>query len=144
MYIALIVVHIIVAVSLVLIVLLQQGRGAELGAAFGGLGQATYGRGQYTFVHKLTTALAIIFMVTSLSLAFISTERPQSSIFSPTDARPATSGQPAGAPGAPATPASAETPPAASGGATTAPASAPGTASSPAATMPQQPAPPAR
>jgi len=137
MYIALIAVHIIVAVSLVLIVLLQQGRGAELGAAFGGLGQATYGRGQYTFVHKLTTALAIIFMVTSLSLAFISTERPQSSIFSPTDARPASSEQPAGAPAAPAT-----APPATGGGA--APANAPGAASSPAPTIPQQPAPPAR
>lgn len=85
MFITLIVVHVIVAVSLVLIVLLQTGRGAELGAAFGGMGQATYGRGQYTFVHKVTTALAIIFMVTSLSLAFIEIEQPRSSILAPAD-----------------------------------------------------------
>ncbi len=52
MFVALVIVHVVVAVSLVLIVLLQTGRGAELGAAFGGLGQATYGRGQSTFISK--------------------------------------------------------------------------------------------
>jgi preprotein translocase subunit SecG len=125
MYAALVVVHVIVAVSLVLIVLLQQGRGAELGAAFGGMGQATYGRGQYTFVHKMTTALAIVFMVSSLSLAFISIERPRSSILSPADSRPATS-QESGALPTPAVPAPSAAPAAPAG-----------------ATLPQQDAPPA-
>ena len=72
--------HVIVAISLVLVVLLQTGRGAELGAAFGGMGQATSGRGQSTFISKFTTGIAIIFMITSLSLAFLTTERPQSSL----------------------------------------------------------------
>ena len=98
MYIALIIVHVLVAVSLVLVVLLQAGRGAELGAAFGGMGQTTFGRGQYTFIHKVTTALAVVFMVTSLSLAFISTESPRTSILSPSDSKPAaTQEQPANA-----------------------------------------------
>lgn len=98
MFVALVIVHVVVAVSLVLIVLLQTGRGAELGAAFGGLGQATYGRGQSTFISKLTTVMAIIFMSTSLSLAFISIERPRSSILTPADSRPVTPGQSASAP----------------------------------------------
>ncbi|NIR97838.1 MAG: preprotein translocase subunit SecG [Gammaproteobacteria bacterium] len=89
MFVALIVVHVIVAVSLVLIVLLQTGRGAELGAAFGGMGQATCGRGQSTFISKLTTVLAVVFMSTSMSLAFISTERPRSSIVAPGATAPA-------------------------------------------------------
>lgn len=126
MYIALVAVHILVSISLVLIVLLQQGRGAELGAAFGGLGQATYGRGQYTFVAKVTTALAIVFMVTSLSLAFIAREQPTGSILSPTDSRPAPTQT---LPAAPPAPAKA--------------APKPATPAAPTATLPQQPAPPA-
>ncbi len=98
MFVALVIVHVVVAVSLVLIVLLQTGRGAELGAAFGGLGQATFGRGQSTFISKLTTVIAIIFMSTSLSLAFISIERPRSSILTPADSRPVTPGQSGSAP----------------------------------------------
>jgi preprotein translocase subunit SecG len=115
MYVSLVVVHVIVSVSLVLIVLLQQGRGAELGAAFGGMGQATYGRGQYTFVHKATTALAVVFMATSLSLAFITVERPRTSILAPGESQPAStqegSATPAPVPVVPAAPAApSETP----------------------------------
>lgn len=137
MYIALVVVHILVSVSLVLIVLLQQGRGAELGAAFGGLGQATYGRGQYTFVAKVTTALAIVFMVTSLSLAFIARERPTGSILSPSDSRPAAAQLPPAAPAKTEHKAPAPAAPTATLPQKPAPAA-------PAATLPQQPAPPAR
>ncbi len=82
MFIALLIVHIIAAVTLVLIVLLQAGRGAELGAAFGGMGQSTYGRGQSTFISKFTTGLAILFMSTSLSLAFLTTEEQSASVLS--------------------------------------------------------------
>ena len=86
---ALITVHVLVAFSLVLIVLLQTGRGAELGAAFGGMGQATYGRTQSTFISKVTTVMAVVFMATSLSLAFLSTERQTESILSETRPLPA-------------------------------------------------------
>lgn len=107
--------HVIVAISLVLIVLLQTGRGAELGAAFGGMGQATYGRGQSTFISKLTTGVAIIFMITSLSLAFWTRELPQGSLLqgtrtsqqapanAPAQPSPAT-GQPSQAPAQSSTP----------------------------------------
>jgi len=82
MFISLLIVHVLVAISLVFIVLLQTGRGAELGAAFGGTGQVSYGRTQGNFMTRATTSIAVIFMATSLSLAFISTERPAGSILS--------------------------------------------------------------
>lgn len=80
MYYAVLVVHIIVSLLLVLVVLVQAGRGAELGAAFGGMGQATFGRGQSTFITKFTTTLAVTFMLTSLSLAFMTAEEPNRSV----------------------------------------------------------------
>ena len=68
-------VHIMVAVFLIFIVLIQSGKGAELGAAFGGSSQTLFGsRGAATFFSKLTTIAAVVFMVTSLSLAIVSTK----------------------------------------------------------------------
>jgi len=62
-----------VGVALILIVLLQTGKGAEMGAAFGGSSQTVFGSaGPGTFLSKLTTAAAIVFMLTSLTLAFMS------------------------------------------------------------------------
>lgn len=63
-------VHIIVCLLLVIVVLLQSGKAADLAGAFGGMGsQSTFGpRGAATFLSKMTTTLAILFMVTSLSL----------------------------------------------------------------------------
>ena len=67
-----ILVHISVCVALILIVLLQRGKGSDMGAAFGGSSQAIFGsRGATTFLHKVTAAIAIIFMLTSLGLAFL-------------------------------------------------------------------------
>ena len=67
-----ILVHISVCVALILIVLLQRGKGSDMGAAFGGSSQAIFGsRGATTFLHKITAAIAIIFMLTSLGLAFL-------------------------------------------------------------------------
>jgi len=64
--------HVLVCFFLIAIVLLQTGKGAELGAAFGGSSQTLFGsRGAATFLNKITTISAIVFMVTSLSLAFI-------------------------------------------------------------------------
>ena len=65
--------HIIVAVFLILVVLLQTGKGAEMGAAFGGASQTLFGGGGPAgFMAKLTTAAAVLFMITSLSLAYVS------------------------------------------------------------------------
>ncbi|UCB49954.1 MAG: preprotein translocase subunit SecG [Deltaproteobacteria bacterium] len=67
-----ILIHISVCVALILIVLLQRGKGSDMGAAFGGSSQAIFGsRGATTFLHKVTAAIAIIFMLTSLGLAFL-------------------------------------------------------------------------
>jgi preprotein translocase subunit SecG len=65
--------HIAVAVFLILVVLLQTGKGAEMGAAFGGSSQTLFGSGGPAgFMAKLTTAAAVCFMLTSLGLAYVS------------------------------------------------------------------------
>lgn len=69
-----IIIHVFVCIALILIVLLQTGKGADMGAVFGGAGSQTlFGNtGAGTFLGKLTTAAAVIFMLTSLTLAYIS------------------------------------------------------------------------
>ncbi|MBN2107998.1 MAG: preprotein translocase subunit SecG [Deltaproteobacteria bacterium] len=72
MYALLILVHVVASISLILIVLLQTGKGADMGAAFGGATQTLFGgAGPAPLLGKITTAAAVIFMVTSLSLAYI-------------------------------------------------------------------------
>src|SRR6267142_3960607 len=65
--------HVIVSIFLILVVLLQQGKSADWSGAFGGGGsQATFGaRGTGTLLSRATTAAAIIFMITSLSLTIL-------------------------------------------------------------------------
>jgi preprotein translocase subunit SecG len=67
------IVHVIVSVFLIMVVLLQTGKRADLAGAFGGGGsQTAFGtRGAATLLSKLTTAAAIGFMVTSMSLAIV-------------------------------------------------------------------------
>lgn len=68
----LLIIHIFVCLFLIAIVLLQTGKGAELGAAFGGSSQTLFGsRGAATFLNKMTTVAAIVFMITSLTLAVV-------------------------------------------------------------------------
>jgi preprotein translocase subunit SecG len=69
--------HIIVCLLLVIVVLLQSGKSADLAGAFGGMGsQSTFGpRGSASFLSKLTTTLAVLFMVTSLSLWILASNR---------------------------------------------------------------------
>ncbi|MEE8206547.1 MAG: preprotein translocase subunit SecG [Nitrospinaceae bacterium] len=76
------VLHIIVGFFLILVILLQAGKGAAIGASLGSAGsQAMFGSsGAGNFLTKLTTGAAIIFMVTSLSLAVISSKRDQDSV----------------------------------------------------------------
>lgn len=71
----LLIIHIIVCIILISVVLIQSGKGAEIGAAFGGSSQTLFGsRGAATFLNKLTTVVAIVFMLTSLALAVIQTK----------------------------------------------------------------------
>jgi preprotein translocase subunit SecG len=73
--------HVCVCVALILIVLLQKGKGADMGAAFGGSSQTVFGSGgATTFLHKVTTIIAIAFMLTSLSLSFLFGKKATSSI----------------------------------------------------------------
>ena len=65
--------HIFVCLFLILVVLLQQGRGGGIGGAFGGAtAQVFGGRGAGNFMTRHTAVCAVIFMVTSMSLAYIS------------------------------------------------------------------------
>jgi preprotein translocase subunit SecG len=65
------VMHVIICVALILIVLLQAGKGADMGAAFGGASQTVFGSsGPAGFLNKMTTVVAIVFMITSLSLGY--------------------------------------------------------------------------
>ena len=75
-------VHIIAALFLVLIVLLQTGKGAAMGSAFGGQGsQAMFGSaGAGNILSKLTTVAAVIFMCTSLALATLSSRKEINSV----------------------------------------------------------------
>ena len=84
MTVALIILHILVSIALIAIVLLQSGKGAEMGASFGASGsQSVFGAGGgSTFMSKLTTGAAIIFMLTSLTLAYRSSQPGTSSIMS--------------------------------------------------------------
>ena len=113
--------HIFVSIILIAVVLMQSGKGAEMGASFGAGGsQSVFGAGGgSTFMSKLTTGAAIIFMLTSLVLAYQSGKSGSSSIMSSVPkaapqksaapaqtkpAAPAPAGQPMQAP-APAAPA---------------------------------------
>jgi len=82
MTIALTILHVIVSLFLIGVVLLQSGKGAEMGASFGSSGsQSVFGAGGGTsFLSKLTTSAAVIFMLTSLTLAYISGQPSSSSL----------------------------------------------------------------
>ncbi|MEP6539852.1 MAG: preprotein translocase subunit SecG [Bryobacteraceae bacterium] len=77
MVILLTIIHVIVCLFLVIVVLLQSGKAADLAGAFGGMGsQTAFGpRGAATVLSKATTVAAALFMVTSLSLAIVTTRR---------------------------------------------------------------------
>ena len=109
MIIVITIIHVIVSIGLILVVLLQTGKGAEVGAVFGGSSATIFGSsGAGNFLTKLTSAMAIVFMCTSLALGYFAGRKPSATIFdsrTPVTA-PAVPAQPA-APGAqPSTPAS--------------------------------------
>jgi preprotein translocase subunit SecG len=94
----LIALHVLVCIALIIIVLLQAGKGAEIGASFGsGSSQTVFGAGGgKDFMSKLTASAAIIFMLTSLTLAYFYGQPGTSSVM------PATVGTPAAPAAAPA------------------------------------------
>ena len=77
----LIIIHTIVSIALILIILLQTGKGADMGAAFGGgSSQTLFGsNGSSTFLGRFTTG-AVVFILTSLGLAYLSDHRTTNSI----------------------------------------------------------------
>jgi preprotein translocase subunit SecG len=108
------VIHIIASIGLILVVLLQQGKGAEMGAVFGGSSSTIFGSsGAGNFLTRLTTGMAIVFMITSLTLGYFAGRKPSATIFdsrapsvaprtAPQSSSPGNSqgGQASGAPGA--------------------------------------------
>ncbi|WP_456386989.1 preprotein translocase subunit SecG [Desulfolithobacter sp.] len=72
----LIIIHVLVSLFLIVIVLLQHGKGADVGATFGGSSQSLFGtEGPVPLLNKITTLAAIVFMGTSISLAYISANK---------------------------------------------------------------------
>lgn len=91
MYTLLIIVHVIVCLLVIGAILLQSGKGAEIGAAFGGSSQTVFGsRGPANFLSKFTVITAFVFMFTSLSLAILAKDRTFSSTVIDLNKKPAT------------------------------------------------------
>ena len=75
------IVHVLVCLFLIGIVLLQHGKGADIGASFGGSSQSLFGsEGPVPLLNKITTAVAVIFMITSVALAYISANNSTGSV----------------------------------------------------------------
>src|SRR5207249_7821389 len=113
------VIHVVACLFLIVVVLLQTGKGADMGAVFGGGSQTLFGSsGAGNFLTKLTTGTAIAFMITSLILTYGASRTPTSHLLEklPSATAPAPAA-PAGEPGAPVADAGA---PAAQGEATAA------------------------
>jgi preprotein translocase subunit SecG len=76
------IVHIIVSIGLILVVLLQTGKGADMGAVFGGSSSTIFGSsGAGNFLSRLTTGMAVVFMITSLTLGYFAGKKPTASVF---------------------------------------------------------------
>ena len=106
MIIAITIVHVLMCLAIIAIVLLQAGKGADIGSAFGGAGsQAVFGSmGTPTVLGKITGAVAIVFTITSFTLALLGGERSASVVREPASA-PAPAAPAPTAPAAPPAPA---------------------------------------
>ena len=99
MVIVITIIHVIVSIGLILVVLLQTGK-ADMGAVFGGSSSTIFGSsGAGNFLTKLTTGMAIVFMMTSLTLGYFAGHKPSTTIF---DSRTPTPQTTPAAPEAPA------------------------------------------
>lgn len=103
-----IVIHVLVAIAIVGLVLVQQGKGADMGAAFGsGASQTLFGsRGSATFLTRLTAGFATVFFLTSLALGYLASQPGKSpSVVAPGSVvAPAPAPAPDGVPAVPAAP----------------------------------------
>jgi preprotein translocase subunit SecG len=101
----LVIIHILVCFVLIMVVLLQSGKAADLAGAFGGGGSQTAlgSRGAATFLTKATTTAAVLFMITSLGLALLGSRR-SGSVLEDAPAPAAAPAEPGAAGGAAATP----------------------------------------
>ena len=89
--------HVVVCLLLILIVLLQRGKGADMGAAFGGSSQTVFGSGgAIGFLGKMTTVIAVLFMVTSLALAYVSSHKEVKTIMDDVQSAPSLPASPTG------------------------------------------------
>lgn len=80
LYTLVVILHVFVCFLMIGAILLQSGKGAEIGAAFGGSSQTVFGsRGPANFLSKLTVIVAAVFMLTSFSLAILAKQRNFSS-----------------------------------------------------------------
>ena len=84
-------IHVLVCVVLIVVVLLQHGKSADIAATFGGVGsQTAFGpRGTATILSRVTTWCAIIFMLTAISLTLLSTRNNPKSILQNEKSAPA-------------------------------------------------------
>lgn len=106
MYIVLIIIHVTVCFLMIGAILLQAGKGAEIGASFGGSSQTVFGsRGPANFLSKFTVVVAAIFMLTSLSLAMLAKERTFSSTVIDLNKKESSQPAPDNTPATPAAPA---------------------------------------
>ncbi len=82
MFIVVTIIHVIACLFLIGVVLLQQGKGADMGAVFGGSSSTIFGSsGAGNFLTRLTTGAAVVFMLTSLTLTYASARRLSSTVF---------------------------------------------------------------
>ena len=92
-------VHVLVALAIIFLVLLQHGKGADMGAAFGsGSSGSLFGAtGSANFLSRTTAALAVVFFLTSLGLAYVATHKPATgaSVMQGASSPPATAASPA-------------------------------------------------
>jgi len=99
------IIHILSSILLIVTVLLQGGENVDITAAFGGVSQAAFGpRGSVTLLAKITWGLAVVFIVTSVTLAIHASKSSTGSVLehSPVKSAPMTPAFPAPAPPAPA------------------------------------------
>ena len=76
MHTLLVIIHVFACFLMIGAILLQSGKGAEIGAAFGGSSQTVFGsRGPANFLSKFTVVVAVVFMLTSLTLAILAKEK---------------------------------------------------------------------
>ena len=108
LYIAILLLHIVVCIFLIIVVLLQSGKAADLAGAFGGMGsQTAFGpRGSATLLSKATTVSSVLFMLTSLSLSILATNRAGvgTTVLQETTSAPAKPQAPVPLPGSPPAP----------------------------------------